>query len=54
MRYSNSHKEEIREKLLASGRAIAKRGGFTTTGVDALMPAIGLTGGEFYSHFPSK
>lgn len=54
MRYSNTHKQEVREKLLASSRAIAKRGGFDSTGVDALMGAIGLTGGAFYSHFPSK
>ena len=54
MRYSNTHKKEVREKLLASSRAIAKRGGFDSTGVDALMGAIGLTGGAFYSHFPSK
>ncbi|WAG79254.1 TetR/AcrR family transcriptional regulator [Metapseudomonas furukawaii] len=54
MRYSASHKEETREKLLESSAALAKRGGFATTGVDGLMKAIGLTGGAFYSHFPSK
>jgi len=54
MRYSSTHKQETRAKLLASSRAIAKRGGFESTGVDALMSAIGLTGGAFYSHFPSK
>ena len=54
MRYSSTHKEEVRERLLATSQAIAKAGGFSTTGVDALMGAIGLTGGAFYSHFPSK
>ncbi|MDH4565302.1 TetR/AcrR family transcriptional regulator [Pseudomonas sp. BN414] len=54
MRYSANHKEETRQKLLESSGAIAKRGGFSTTGVDGLMKAIGLTGGAFYSHFPSK
>lgn len=54
MRYATNHKQETREKLLASSRAIAKKGGFTSTGVDALMSAIGLTGGAFYSHFGSK
>jgi AcrR family transcriptional regulator len=54
MRYANTHKEDTRKKLLASTRAIAKRGGFASTGVDALMGSIGLTGGAFYSHFPSK
>ncbi|AOE82672.1 TetR/AcrR family transcriptional regulator [Pseudomonas sp. TCU-HL1] len=54
MRYSATHKEETRQKLLESSGAIAKRGGFSSTGVDGLMKAIGLTGGAFYSHFPSK
>lgn len=54
MRYSSTHKQEVRDKLMASSRAIAKRGGFEATGVDALMGAIGMTGGAFYSHFPSK
>lgn len=54
MRYPSSHKEETRKKLLASARAIAKKGGFGTTGVDELMASIGLTGGAFYGHFRSK
>lgn len=54
MRYPVSHKEETRKKLLASARAIAKRGGFGTMGVDELMASIGLTGGAFYGHFRSK
>lgn len=54
MRYTKTHKEETRKKLLDSSRAIAKKGGFKATGVDALMASIGLTGGAFYSHFPSK
>ena len=41
-------------KLLASSGALAKRGGFSATGVDGLMKAIGLTGGAFYGHFASK
>ncbi|CAB3752852.1 TetR family regulatory protein [Burkholderia paludis] len=54
MRYSSTHKEETRRKLLAQSRAIAKRGGFATTGIDALMASIGLSGGAFYNHFASK
>lgn len=54
MRYSRVHKEEVRERLVTSSRAIAKSGGFASTGVDALMKSIGLTGGAFYAHFPSK
>ena len=54
MRYSSTHKQDTRDKLLDSSRAIAKKGGFDSTGIDALMAAIGLTGGAFYSHFKSK
>jgi TetR/AcrR family transcriptional repressor of nem operon len=54
MRYSADHKAQTREKLLCSSGAIAKRGGFSAAGVDGLMKAIGLSGGAFYSHFPSK
>ena len=54
MRYPSTHKEETRKKLIGSARAIAKRGGFGTTGVDELMASIGLTGGAFYGHFRSK
>ncbi len=54
MRYSHEHKKQTRERLLASSGALAKRGGFSSTGVAGLMKAIGLTGGAFYNHFPSK
>ncbi|SEL75854.1 transcriptional regulator, TetR family [Atopomonas hussainii] len=54
MRYSNEHKAQTRQKLLDSSACLAKEGGFASTGVDALMKAIGLTGGAFYSHFSSK
>ncbi len=54
MRYASHHKQETREKLLASSRAIAKKHGFDKTGVDALMGSVGLSGGAFYSHFGSK
>lgn len=54
MRYAASHKQQTRDQLLDSSRAIAKRQGFDSTGVDALMQSIGLSGGAFYSHFGSK
>lgn len=54
MRYSKAHKEETRRKLMDSSRALVKQHGFDATGVDALMSAVGLTAGAFYSHFPSK
>lgn len=54
VRYSKTHKEETRRKLIDSSRTLVKKGGFDSTGVDALMSAIGLTAGAFYSHFKSK
>lgn len=54
MRYSKTHKEETRARLIETARAVTKKGGFDSTGVDALMSSIGMTGGAFYSHFPSK
>jgi len=54
MRYSASHKQETRERLLESSSVSAKKEGFSTVGVDGLMKAIGLSGGAFYSHFSSK
>lgn len=54
MRYAKNHKDETRQKLVASSRAMAKKDGFKATGVDALMAGVGLTGGAFYNHFPSK
>lgn len=54
MRYSKTHKDETRRKLMDSSRSLVKKGGFDTTGVDKLMSSIGLTSGAFYSHFPSK
>ncbi|NWA28049.1 TetR/AcrR family transcriptional regulator [Pseudomonas gingeri] len=54
MRYSLSHKQQTRERLLESSAASAKREGFATVGVDGLMKAVGLSGGAFYGHFSSK
>lgn len=54
MRYSPTHKQETREKLLGNSRELAKKEGFGATGVDAFMSSIGLTGGAFYTHFESK
>lgn len=54
MRYAATHKQATRDRLIDSSRAIAKRQGFGATGVDALMQAVGLSGGAFYGHFGSK
>ncbi|RBL65553.1 TetR/AcrR family transcriptional regulator, partial [Pseudomonas sp. MWU13-2625] len=53
MRYSASHKQETRERLLQSSAAQAKNEGFSTVGVDALLKAIRLNGGAFHPQFTS-
>ncbi|SDX50532.1 TetR/AcrR family transcriptional regulator [Marinobacter mobilis] len=54
MRYPAHHKAETHKQLVASAGALVKTAGFGTTGVDALMRSVGLTGGAFYGHFRSK
>ena len=54
MRYSATHKADTRKHLLRTAGELAKKNGFSSTGVDALMEAAGLTSGAFYNHFSSK
>lgn len=54
MRYPADHKAATRKRLLETAGALAKKNGYGTTGVDALMTAAGLTGGALYAHFRSK
>ncbi|MDC0661115.1 TetR/AcrR family transcriptional regulator [Marinobacter sp. SS21] len=54
MRYPANHKAHIHKQLVESAGALVKTQGFGTTGVDALMASVGLTGGAFYGHFKSK
>jgi len=54
MRYSAEHKTAARSKIISSAAALAKKEGFGTTGVDALMGSAGMTGGAFYKHFSTK
>jgi AcrR family transcriptional regulator len=54
MRYKSGYKEEKRKELLKISGQLAKKDGFTATGVDGFMKAAGVTSGAFYSHFSSK
>ena len=54
MRQREAHKETTRQRLLAAGAAVIKRGGFAATGVDQLMQAAGLSGAALYAYFPGK
>lgn len=54
MRYKTGYKEEKRQELLKISAQLAKKQGFTNTGVDGFMKAAQMTSGAFYSHFSSK
>ncbi len=54
MRYPESHKEETRERIVASAAALLRESGVDGIGVADLMRAAGLTHGGFYAHFASK
>lgn len=54
MRYKSGYKAEKRQELLDISGQIAKKNGFSATGVDSFMKAAGVTSGAFYSHFSSK
>jgi TetR/AcrR family transcriptional regulator, transcriptional repressor for nem operon len=54
MRYPPSHKAEARDKLVRASGSLAKKQGFSGSGVDALAAAAGLTSGAFYRHFDGK
>lgn len=54
MRYSKTHKQEMRQQLVEKAGALAKTQGFAATGVDSLAQAAGLSGGGFYAHFSNK
>lgn len=54
MRYPKDHKQEVRQQLLSKSGKHAKKHGFTSSGVDALAGAAGLTTGSLYKHFDNK
>lgn len=54
MRYTQDHKNQVRQHLLLEGARHAKKNGFAASGVDALAGAAGLTTGSLYKHFDNK
>ena len=54
VRYTKEHKQETRERILATAGRRLKRDGIEGSGVATLMKDAGLTNGAFYAHFPSK
>src|SRR5712671_1206825 len=54
MRYSESHKQETRDRVLKIAAKALREKGPDRVGVAEIMAAAGLTHGGFYAHFPSK
>jgi TetR/AcrR family transcriptional repressor of nem operon len=54
MRYSDSHKEETRKKVVRAAAAAVRAKGPDGVGVAEIMAEAGLTHGGFYAHFPNK
>ncbi|MFJ1969111.1 TetR/AcrR family transcriptional regulator [Streptomyces sp. NPDC087903] len=54
MRYTNKHKQETRQRIIATAGRRLKRNGIDGSGVATLMKDAGLTNGTLYAYFPSK
>lgn len=54
MRYPAAHKDRTRSKIVGASARVAKRAGFSASGVDALATAAGVTSGAVYKHFDGK
>ncbi|HEY0651356.1 TetR/AcrR family transcriptional regulator [Phenylobacterium sp.] len=54
MRYSDTHKEETRQKVVSAAAAAVRAKGPEGVGVAEIMAGAGLTHGGFYAHFASK
>lgn len=54
MRYSKTHKQEMRQQLVERAGALAKTQGFAASGVDSLARSAGLSGAGLYAHFSNK
>ena len=54
MRYSDTHKQETRAKVLKAAARAVRAKGPDGVGVSEIMAEAGLTHGGFYAHFPNK
>jgi TetR/AcrR family transcriptional repressor of nem operon len=54
VRYSETHKEETRRKVVRAAAAAIRARGPDGVGVAEVMAVAGLTHGGFYAHFPNK
>jgi len=54
MRYGSEHKQQTRERIVATAAERFRAEGIDAVGVANLMKSAGLTHGGFYAHFESK
>jgi len=54
VRYSDNHKAETRQRIIAKAAEEFRRNGLNGIGIANLMSTLGLTHGGFYAHFKSK
>lgn len=54
MRYTKEHKQETKQRIIATAGRRLKRDGIDGSGVATLMKDAGLTNGTFYAYFTSK
>jgi TetR/AcrR family transcriptional repressor of nem operon len=54
VRYSRTHKDETRRRIVTEAGALLRRHGYAGVGIDDLMAAARLTRGGFYGYFRSK
>lgn len=54
MAWKHSHKEQTRERILASAARLFTEHGFEQISIDQVMKDAKLTRGAFYAHFTSK
>jgi TetR/AcrR family transcriptional repressor of nem operon len=54
MRYSDTHKQETRKRVVQAAAGAVRAKGPDGVGVAEIMAEAGLTHGGFYAHFPNK
>jgi TetR/AcrR family transcriptional regulator, transcriptional repressor for nem operon len=54
VRYTKEHKQQTRQRIIATAGRRLKRNGIDGSGVATLMKDAGLTHGTFYAYFTSK
>jgi TetR/AcrR family transcriptional repressor of nem operon len=54
MRYPDTHKAEVKEKIVRAAARLFRRDGLEAVSIPSLMKEVGLTHGGFYNHFEDR